>query len=156
MNVNPDTLIEESDWEKRERQRRTGVIGNGQTVWCQPFPWDPSVGQVQHRSVCITRPHPACPTCPHSTFTLIFKAQPQDPYELLACPRWRGGEKDRMDGKPPDSYVPVERALCYQKPFEFCSLCPSSDVVSDIGADKVRPGWYGRWYRFTREEDRDG
>ena len=156
MTLNPNTLLEETDEEKKDRQWRTGVIGNGTQVWCQPYPLDPSVGQSQHRAVCLTRPYPACSTCPHSTFTAVFNSTPQDPYDLIACPRWRGGERDRMDGKAPDSYVPVERVLCSQRPFLFCPSCPSSEVLVDIGADKVRAGWYGRWRRFTHEEDRDG
>jgi hypothetical protein len=157
VNISPETLQEEGDWEKRERQSRTGVMGNGLSVWCQPYPWDPGVGQQVHRAICLARPHPGCATCPHQSFTLIFKNQPPDPYQLLACPRWREGEKGRLEGKTPDSYVPVERAICLQRPFQFCSSCPTPEQLVDIGADKVRPGWYGRWHRFTSdEEDQDG
>jgi hypothetical protein len=131
-------------------------MGNGTMVWCQPYPWDPTIGQQQHRAACLLRPYPGCSTCPHQSFTLIFRSQPQDPYELLACPRWRNGEKDRLAGQPPDTYVPVERAFCYQRPFPFCSVCPESEQLVDIGADKVRPGWYGRWHRFTTEDDGNG
>jgi hypothetical protein len=153
VNLNPDTLEDESDWERRERQIRTGVMGNGIIVWCRPDLLDSSVEQQQHRSVCLTRPYRACHGCPHSTFTLVFKSQPQDPYELLSCPRWRSGEGDRLKGSAPDTYVPVERALCYQRPYQFCTVCPSSDVLRDIGADKVSPGWYGRWRRFTKDDE---
>jgi len=152
--INPDSLLPESDEEAKDRQGRTGVLGNGINVWCRPDPYDPTIGQAQHRSVCLTRPYPACPTCLHATFTLVFKSQPLDPYELLACPRWRD-DTERMTGASPEAYVPVERALCYQKPFPFCPSCPSSEVLIDIGADKVSPGWYGRWRRFTRGDEED-
>jgi hypothetical protein len=157
VSLDPYTLMEEDEEQSKERQRATGVIGNGTMVWCQPNVFDPTIGQVQHRSVCLTRPYASCRTCPHVSFTLVFKSVPEDPYELLACPRWRDGERGRLSKKPPDDYVQVERAFCRSKPFNFCPSCPSSDLLVDIGADKVRPGWYGRWHRFTSEDDdRDG
>jgi hypothetical protein len=60
-----------------------------------------------------------------------------------------------MRGYPPEYYMPVERALCSTKPFPFCPSCPSSEVLIDIGANKVSAGWYGRWRRFTTREDED-
>lgn len=152
MSLNPETLLEEGDWDKLERQRRTGVLGVGVFVTCHPSLEDRTVQQTQHRAVCLTKPYVACTICPHQSFTLLFRSQPQDPYELLSCPRWRD-ETARLGGNAPDSYVPVERALCRERPFSFCPSCPSSDVLRDIGADKVRPGWYGRWRRFTTEND---
>lgn len=157
MTLNPFTLLPESEEETQERQARTGVLGTGASVWCRPVQYDPTVVQVQHRAVCVTRPYSACTTCLHSTFTLVFKAQPLDPYQVLACPRWRD-DTERTKGNAPDTYAPIERALCFDRPFPFCPSCPSSDVLEDIGADKVSPGWYGRWRRFTRgdeEEDDD-
>lgn len=152
--INPETLAEESDWAMLERQRRTGVLGTGLYVTCLPSLDDREVQQVQHRAVCLTKPYVACSICPHQTFTLIFKAQPYDPYELLACPRWRN-EADRLKGDAPASYAPVQRAMCSERPFPFCPSCPTKEVLEDLGADKVRPGWYGRWRRFT-SEDEDG
>lgn len=159
MTLNPVTLLEESDWERLERQRSTGVMGNGTHVICHPDIADPSIQQVQHRASCLSRPYPACFTgCPHQTFTLVFKEQQQDPFELLSCPRW-STERDRINGAAPDTYVTVEQALCQRKPYSFCNACPSKETLEEMGADKVRPGWYGRWRRFMKdlelEEDRN-
>jgi TPP-dependent indolepyruvate ferredoxin oxidoreductase alpha subunit len=153
--LSPETLLEESDWERLERQRDTGVLGSGLHVVCRPDPTDAEVQQVQHRAVCILRPYLACSICPHQSFTLVFRAQPKNPYELVSCPRWKA-EQDRIGGAAPDSYIPVERALCSERPFSFCPSCPSEDVLTDLGADKVRAGWYGRWRRFTTEETDSG
>lgn len=147
MSLNPDTLVEEADWEKRERQRQTGVLGTGIAVVCRPDPEDPAIMQTQHRAVCLVRPYRGCAVCPHQTFTLVFKSNPPDPYQLISCPRWRN-EGERLHGNPPVSYVPVERALCSERPFAFCSSCPPQDELVDFGADKVRPGWYSRWRRI--------
>ena len=158
MSLNPDSLTQESDWERLERQRITGVLGNGTHVTCHPDMYDPSILQIQHRAVCALRPLPTCGTCPHNSFTLIFRAQPLDPYERLACPRW-GNERTRLSGAAPDTYVIVERALCSTRPFTFCNSCPPKDALEDVGADKVIPGWYGRWRRimedYAVEEDED-
>jgi hypothetical protein len=153
--ISPETLTEESELEARERQVRTGVLGAGTNVVCRPDPTDPSIMQTQHRAACLHHPFAGCAYCPHQTFTLIFKSVPADPYEILSCPRW-GSEADRMNGSPPVSYVPVERALCSQRPFPFCSSCPTKEELDDLGADKGRSGWYGRWHRIMKsllEED---
>lgn len=147
MNLSPETLLEESDSEKKERQVRTGVLGTGTIVVCRPDPEDPAVMQTQHRAVCLTKPYRGCAYCPHQSFTLFFRATPPDPYELFACPRWRS-EGERLQGKPPESYVAVERATCSQRPFPFCPSCPTQEELVDLGADKVRAGWYGRWRRI--------
>lgn len=130
----------------------TGPLPDATHVSCRPDPLDPSIIETRHRAVCVTKPYPGCITCPHSRFELVFTAQPQDMYEVIQCPRW-GNEGHRYRGYPPDYYQPVERAMCLDRPFQFCSICPSQDELVDIGADKVRPGWYGRWRRFTKVED---
>lgn len=150
VSLNPYTLEEEDEEERKERQRETGEIGDGKLVVCRPNPFDPEVTQVQHRAVCLTTPHIACPTCPHHSFTLVFKANPPNPYQLLSCPRWRS-EEERLKGEPPEEYRTVERAFCSERPFVFCNQCPTPEEVEDLGADKVRPGWYGRWRRTLRE-----
>jgi hypothetical protein len=150
VNLNPDTLEEEDDYERKLRQRDTGVLGNGISVSCRPDPYDLNIVQIQHRAVCLTRPFHGCTACPHQAFTLVFRSQPYDPYEMIACPRWRE-VTDRIKGESPHTYVPVERGLCSSRPFDFCPSCPSQDVLVDLGADKVRPGWYGRWQRIMKE-----
>jgi hypothetical protein len=149
-NISPDTLEEEGEEERRERQGATGVLGNGSSVSCRPDLYDPNIIQIQHRAVCLRRPYEACHSCPHLVFTLVFRAVPYDPYEIVACPRWRS-PADRIKGESPASYVPVERVMCSQRPFDFCPSCPTQDVLVDLGADKVRPGWYGRWQRIMKE-----
>lgn len=152
--LNPDTLLEETDWERKHRQLRTGVLGEGHHVECRPDPIDRSITQAQNRTACLTRPYASCSICPHSVFTLVFKAQPDDPYDVVACPRWRDAAA-KQEGESPSSYVPVEVATCRQRPFDFCTSCPTRDQVSDIGADKHRDGWYGRWKRFVSDEMED-
>jgi hypothetical protein len=154
--INPDTLLEESEFQKKLRQRETGVIGNGLTVRCAPYE-DKTIVQFQHRAVCLYQPYQACPQCPHSNFTLIFNPE-KDRYAQVACPRWAspGG---RMKGEDPEHYVPVEIATCEQRPFDFCSSCPSMEEVAECSVDKVSPGWYSRWHRLKKilseEEDDD-
>lgn len=110
--------------------------------------------QMQSRVICLTRPYQACSVCPHSMFTLIFKSQPDDPYDVVACPRWSDTPM-KQNGEAPTSYVPVEVATCRQRPFDFCTSCPSRDQVLDIGADKHLDGWYGRWKRFVSDDQED-
>ena len=150
MNLNPYTLEEETEAEQKLRQKTTGEIGDGRLVMCRPNPFDPDIVQIQHRAVCLTTPHIGCATCPHRSFTLVFRANPPDPYELIACPRWRS-EESRLKGDAPESYQKVERAMCSERPFVFCNQCPTKEQVADLGADKVRAGWYGRWRRILKE-----
>lgn len=151
MSLSPETLLEEDDREKRRRQVMTGVIGSGLTVACHPSLEDRMVMQMQNRSVCLYRPHPGCQICPHASFTLFFDAK-KNRYDQVACPRWdRQGGRSR--GESPDSYRIVEVATCEDRPFEFCSSCPSREEVVQFGADKAQPGWYTRWRRLSREED---
>jgi hypothetical protein len=150
VSLNPVTLVEEPDWEREERQAATGQLGNGINVSCRPDPYDPNIIQIQHRAVCLRRPYAGCFTCPHQAFTLVFRAQPYDPYEIIACPRWRT-PADRIAGESPATYVPVERATCSKRPYDFCPSCPTKEAVEDFDADKVRPGWYGRWHRIMKE-----
>lgn len=148
MKLNPDTLLEESEFQRRLRQRDTGVIGNGLTVRCSPNE-DPAVVQFQHRATCLYQPYPACPRCPHAAFTLVFNPE-VNRYAQVACPRW-ASPADRLKGEDPERYVSVEVATCEKKPFDFCVSCPSVDEVADFSADKVRPGWYSRWHRISKE-----
>jgi hypothetical protein len=157
VSLSPETLLPESDWDKKHRQMRTGVLGEGRYVECRPNPFDQTVTHTQHRSVCLARPLQACNICPHAAHTLVFKSQPDNSYEVVACPRWNT-RTSRSEGNSPDSYVPVEVGTCRQRPFDLCNSCPTIDQVQDIGADKHKTGWYGRWHRFVSvdPEDADG
>lgn len=148
MRLDPNTLLEESDWQQKVRQRLTGVSGNGLTVRCAPYE-DKGIVQSQNRAVCLYRPYQFCPQCPHSTFTLLFNPE-KDRYAQVACPRW-ASPGDRLKGEDPTHYAPVEIATCEKQPFEFCASCPSVEEVADFSADKVRPGWYSRWRRISKE-----
>jgi hypothetical protein len=156
VKLDPNTLLEESEFQRKLRQRDTGVIGNGLTVRCAPYE-DPTIVQFQHRATCLYRPYQACPQCPHSNFTLIFNPE-KDRYAQVACPRWAPGGREK--GEDPEYYVPVELATCEKKPYEFCPSCPPVDEVADFSADKVSPGWYSRWHRLMKdmseEEEEDG
>jgi len=155
MSISPETLEEEPDDVKKERQRRTGVYGNGLHVLCRPDPYDMEVYQDQHRVLCITRPYQTCPTCPHSRFQLYFDANPQARFATVQCPRWeRIG--DRIKGMDPMEYETTEVATCNAKPFDFCPSCPKQGELVQIGADKQKSGWYGRWSSFTEEALEDG
>lgn len=153
MKVNPETLGEEDDYERKERQRRTGVLGNGLTVVCFPNPEDPLIQETRHRASCLSSPLPACQFCRHSSFTLFFDEQaPLVRYHMVSCPRW-GNAGDRVRGKDPDYYVPVEAAACEKRSLEFCPSCPSEEELVQIcSADKAKEGWYSRWRRFRNEE----
>lgn len=153
MNLSPETLMEETETERRERERRTGVLKTGHLVECFPVPEDPEVVQIQHRAVCLVRPHAACTTCPHSTFTLAFDANKKtERLSLVSCPRWATPQGQIIEGAP-DHYVPVEQATCEAKPFLFCASCPSKREVELCGADKTKEGWHGRWKRLQVENE---
>jgi hypothetical protein len=151
MNINPETLAEDSDEERAERNRRTGARGNGLTVHCTPNLAEPEVTEVQHRVVCLTKPYPSCAVCHHRDFTLVFNITPGARYERILCPRWAGAT-DRIAGKKPE-YVVAEAATCENQPFEFCPSCPSIDELKKLSIDKTKDGWYSRWKRFMEEPD---
>lgn len=150
MSISPETLIEEDDEERRAREKMTGVLGNGLHVVCQPVLEDPGVTRIQHRAVCLTKPLPSCPYCPHRRFSVFFNGDPTARFKMVSCPRWAGAG-DRSQGKDPSSYVATELATCESKPFEFCPSCPSQEELVQIGADKQAGGWYTRWRRFREE-----
>lgn len=156
MNLSPDTLALETDDERRERENRTGVLGDGRHVLCHPFLEDPGVSRLQHRLICLLRPHEACQTCPHRLFTLVFNADRESRFQVVQCPRWEQGIVDRYANRDPSHYVPTELATCEKQPFEFCPSCPSQPRLVELGLDKARAGWYGRFNRLTKEEDDDG
>lgn len=151
MSINPETLQEDTEEERKERQRRTGSLGSGLTVICTPNPEDPDVQEVQHRVVCAMRPYAACYSCQHRIFTLTFKGDP-DRYEQVLCPMWKNVQ-ERLDGKQPDEYLKRELAMCAEKPFEFCASCPSREELAKMGIDKTKDGWYARYRRFKQEQE---
>jgi hypothetical protein len=152
MRLNPETLLEETEEELQVRQKWTGVLGAGHSVECHPSLEDPTIHLQQHRAVCMTRPHAACCTCPHSVFTVLFKNQPGERYSSVACPRWTKTQA-RADGEDPAEYVMTEVATCESRPFDFCSSCPTkNDLVQIYSADKAKPGWYSRWHRLRQKE----
>lgn len=150
MTLSPETLLEEDDDERRERERRTGVIREGLLVICYPVPDDPDFIRKQHRAVCLTRPLPHCPYCPHSRFTLFFDSNPEARFQTVKCPKWEHNG-DREKGMSPARYETAELATCESKPFDYCPSCPSQQELVQIGADKQADGWYGRWSRFRKE-----
>lgn len=155
MSLSPETLMEETEAEKKARQNRTGVLGTGHFVECRPVPEDPEVVQTQHRAVCLVKPHSACSTCPHSLFSLAFDTNKKsERLGLVACPRWTGQVGPVIEGAP-DHYVSVEEATCETRPFLFCASCPSRVEVQKCGADKTKDGWFGRWKRLQAEEPDD-
>jgi len=154
MTINPETLVEDTEETKRERQQRTGAIGNGLTVLCTPNPEEPDAVEVKHRVVCLTKPYAACGMCQHGSFTLVFNVTPNARYERVLCPKWEG-EARRLDGNSPDTYVPTEVATCEAKPFSFCPSCPSRAELQKLDIDKTKDGWYSRWKRFREEELED-
>lgn len=144
--------MEESDEGQRVRQSYTGVYSSGHSVDCRPSLEDRLIQIQQSRVVCLTRPHAACGICPHSTFTLHFKADQGEKYSYVACPRWDQAG-DRSKDKDPDDYVMTELATCDRKPFDFCPSCPSRDEVQTVySADKAQPGWYSRYRRLREKE----
>ena len=117
-------------------------------VKCHPVLEDQMVVQDQHRLVCLTRPYQTCQFCPHQSFTLLFNANSGLALaEIVSCPRWEGAIRGA-----PDYYVPTEVATCRDRPFSFCSSCPSSNEVAEFGADKREQGWFGRWSKNKAEE----
>lgn len=153
MTLNPETLAEDTEEERHERQQRTEAIGNGLTVICRPIPEDPEVTEVKHRVVCMTKPYPSCHSCRHGNFTLVFNVTPNARYERVLCPRW-ASQTDRLKGGQPE-YVVTEVATCGEKPFEFCPSCPSRGDLQKLDIDKTKDGWYSRWRRFREEELED-
>jgi hypothetical protein len=152
MSISPVTLTEEVEEEKLERQVRTGVISNGLTVVCHPDIEQPDIEQKVNRAICLVRPYSGCKTCVHSTFSLVFRANKDEKYQQVACPRWED-EKARLEGEPPDKYVPTEEATCLAQPFSFCSSCPSRQKLRDAySTDKSMSGWFGRWKRLREDE----
>lgn len=156
MGISPDTLAEELNEVRRQRERQTGVFGSGLMVLCKPNPFDePDVAEVQSRVVCLGRPYVGCGACSHSKFALIFKNdRKEESLRVVACPRWKN-LMDRLDRKAPEEYVMTELGTCEKQPFEFCPSCPSAESVEKYGADKSKDGWYGRWDRFRRMEFED-
>lgn len=144
--LNPDTLRLMSDEELRERQRRTGELGNGKVVICQPDLTDPMVMQQVPRATCVATPYYACLSCKHHHFEFIFRTQTEENWVL--CPRWN---RETSTG-PPDYYVPVWLSECYGKTHPFCSQCPSREELDDLLTDKQREGWLERYRKLTKEE----
>jgi hypothetical protein len=147
VSINPDTLEESGSEELRERQHRTGEMGDGKTVLCVPDLEAPSVVQHQFRSTCLTTPYQACHYCPHHHFELIFD-EPQE--DWVACPRWRAD-----DGGNPDFYTFVSLSECRDKPYSFCPKCPSREVLVHLRTDKQKHGWLERYRKLTKEVDAD-
>lgn len=150
MGISPETLEEETFEQRKERERRTGVLGNGLHVLCFPVLGDPGITQVQDRLVCLTTPYQSCRFCQHGRFTLFFDADPVARLQVVQCPRWETAA-DRLVGKSPLEYVSCEIATCESRRFEYCPSCPSQKELVQIGADKQVPGWYGRWERIQRD-----
>ena len=155
MRVNPQSLgLEpETEEERVRRENRTGEAGTGLFVTCHPVLEDPMVSERRHRTACLKKPYEACRTCPHSSFVLLFPAQ-STRYEKIACPRWKT-PTSYHDGEQPESYALVEEGVCDNRPFDFCSSCPSKMTVQELQADKTKPGWFGRWQRLKGEPDVD-
>jgi hypothetical protein len=163
--VNPYTLQEETEEDRRARNRLTGELGEGVTVLCRPTD-DPEVVQQQHRAVCLTRPYNNCSFCRHANFTLVFLRKNREDVDRVRrqqvrCPRW-DTPRGYLSGKAPDHYASVEVGTCELKPFDFCHEgCPTDlEGLVKLGIDKTRDEWYSRWRRFTKneedEEDEDG
>ena len=156
MSINPETLSEETSEEKARRLMYTGVVGEGKLVLCNPIPEEPTVEEMKSRAVCLTRPYSHCGACSHSNFSLVFRVDTRERLgQVVACPKWKRGVVDRFDGKSPDRYEPTEVSTCKKMPFEFCPSCPSSEVVANLGANKAKEGWYGRWHRLKKLELED-
>jgi hypothetical protein len=152
--IDPYTLLYETSAQKKEREELRGERQDGKIVLCAPYPDEPTVIRFQHRAVCLAQKYPGCATCPHAFFTLLFPEQPQRE-ALVACPRWWDPTSRYLRSAPPDVYIPTEQATCEGKPFEFCSSCPNSAELEEMGVLKDEPGWYGRWKRLMEEPDDD-
>ncbi len=152
MTLNPLTLLEDDIEERLERQRVTGMLGNGLSVICIPDPAEPLAQHQTSRAVCLTRPHVGCPSCPHSVFTLVFNENREERYERVACPRW-STDVSRARREAPSHYVFTEIATCELKPFSLCPSCPSrSELRKHYATDKEKEGWYERWERLRAVE----
>lgn len=151
MNISPETLKEEEDRERVERERRSGVLREGKLVECYPDPINaPDLTEVKSRVVCLTKPFAHCQICNHSSFSLIFRADAKERLsEVVMCPRWKN-IVDRFDGKSPECYVPTEVSTCKNMPLEYCPSCPKAEEVQKYGANKSKDGWYGRWHRLKK------
>lgn len=145
--------MEESSEERLQRERQTGVLGNGHNVICHPT-GDPEVSEIKNRVQCLLKPYPACNGCSHSRFKVIFNADPTAKLKQVQCPRWTN-DAARMVGEKPIDYVKTELATCASKPFPFCSGCPSLEKLSTMFIDKQKDGWYSRFRRFSKEEEAD-
>lgn len=152
MNINPETLLEETDEEKNERQQQTGVIGNGLFVFCVPNYDEPNSYEVRHKAVCLTRPYNACSTCPHANFTLYFSNNKERKLKIVACPKWKN-ENERLTNCLPIYYTNTELATCINKPFDACVNCPSiDDLKDDYNIDKSKDGWVEKLNRLKAEK----
>jgi hypothetical protein len=147
--LNPDTLVPASGEELRERQVRTGELGDGKTVVCFPDPADQQVVQQVPRSTCLRTPYAACLSCPHHNFEYIFSIPTQEDWVL--CPRWN---REAGTG-PPSYYVPVWLSECRATPHPFCRQCPGREELAQLLTDKQRTGWLERYRKLTREDDGD-
>lgn len=143
MTLNPDTLLPSGEDELLERQTRTGEIGNGLTVLCQPDPENPQVVEQRSRAVCFFRPYAACVSCPHRHFELFFEVPEQ---EQVMCPRWEGPQLE------PDCYVSAPLSDCRARPFPFCGRCPSREELALFDTDKNKAGWLSRYWKLSKEE----
>lgn len=152
-NLSPLTAMEEGVEERSERERQTGVLGNGHTVQCHPT-GEPDIFERQSRVVCLAKPYVACGGCRHSKFKLIFNADPSVRLQTVKCPRW-DNDTARMRGELPSSYAQAEVLTCSSKPFAYCPSCPSLEDLSKMFIDKTKEGWYARYRRFIKEEGND-
>lgn len=152
-NLSPRTLQEETNEERYEREKRTGIFGKGLIVECHPT-GEPDVFDKKHRVVCLMKPYEACQGCRHSKFRLIFDPDPKANQKTIMCPRW-SHDTERIEGKLPGMYVETELKTCKDKPFVFCSSCPSLETLSQMYVDKQKDGWYTRYRRFTRDEEEE-
>lgn len=153
--LNPETLAEESVGERTARQCQTGVLGNGHFVDCHPT-GEEDVSEKKHRATCLVRPYPACGSCAHSNFKLVFNADLSAKHQQVRCPRW-ANDGFRMEGRQPDEYVPTEVMTCAERPFPYCGSCPSMETLSQIFIDKKKDGWCSRLKRVQEflEEDNE-
>jgi hypothetical protein len=150
LTLNPDTLQWVSGEELKERQVRTGEVGNGLTVYCVPNLDEPGVMQQVSRVTCSTRPYSACPYCPHSRFELILKKK-QDPQGWVMCPRWKNGS---TVGEP-NFYTIVTLTECTSRPYSFCPQCPDQQELVLYDTDKQKQGWVSRYRRLLMEKEDD-
>lgn len=153
LQLDPETLAEETAVETSTRQCQTGVLGNGHFVECHPT-GEVDVVEKKHRASCLVKPYPACGTCAHSNFKLVFNADPNAKLQQVLCPRW-ASDQARTDGRSPEKYVTTELMTCAERPFSFCGSCPSMERLSQMFIDKKKDGWYSRFKRFTELQEED-